>query len=106
MLLKPVAGIPLVVRQWNALIAVNHPARAYGISRMDRIESALQRCPHLRVVHVATFDPSVPDAKPTYSDNPNSTTHKVSLDHYRKESKKIMDVFKEMLPGAVVGKAI
>lgn len=105
MSLTPLAGMPLVVRQWDALIAVNYPARAYGISRMDRITSALQRCPHLRVVHVATFDPSVPDAKPTYTENPNSETHKISLDYYRKESKKIMDIFKEMLPGAGVGKA-
>jgi DNA polymerase eta len=98
-------GLPLVVRQWDALIAVNYSAREYGISRMDKIASALQRCPHLRVVHVATFDPNVPDAKPTYTDSPNSKIHKVSLDYYRKESKKIMDVFKEMLPGAEVGKA-
>src|SRR5579863_10449370 len=25
---------PLVVRQWDALIAVNYPARAFGITRM------------------------------------------------------------------------
>ncbi|KAF8519293.1 hypothetical protein JB92DRAFT_2711024 [Gautieria morchelliformis] len=98
-------SVPLIVRQWDALIAVNYPAREYGISRMDKIASALQRCPHLRVVHVATFDPNVPDAKPTYTDSPNSVTHKVSLDYYRKESKKIMNVFKEMLPGAEVERA-
>lgn len=67
---------------------------------------ALEKCPHLHVVHVATFDPSVPDAKPVYTDNPDSKTHKVSLDHYRKESKKIMDSFKEMLPGAQIGKGV
>ncbi|KAF8575427.1 DNA/RNA polymerase [Ramaria rubella] len=98
-------SLPLVVRQWDALIAVNYPARTYGISRMDKISDALKRCPHLRVVHVAVFDPSVPDARPTYTDSPNSLTHKVSLDYYRKESKKIMDVFKEMLPGAEVERA-
>jgi DNA polymerase eta len=70
---------------------------------MDKVASALERCPHLRVVHVATFDPAAPDAKPTYTDNPNSETHKVSLDHYRRESKKIIDVFKDVLPEAEVG---
>lgn len=93
-----------MVRQWDALIAVNYPARKFGITRMESINSALEKCPHLCVVHVATFDPSQPDAKPTYTDHPNSETHKVSLDYYRKESKKIMQIFKEMLPDAEVGK--
>ncbi|KAF8506151.1 DNA/RNA polymerase [Hysterangium stoloniferum] len=97
--------VPLVVRQWDALIAVNYPARKYGITRMEKITAAVEKCPHLRVVHVATFDPSTPDAKPIYTDNPDSETHKVSLDHYRKESKKIMDLFKELLPGAEVERA-
>lgn len=73
---------------------------------MDKVASALQRCPHLRVVHVATYDPSTPDAKPSYIDNPNGQTHKVSLDHYRRESKKILQVFKEVLPGAEVGEPV
>lgn len=72
---------------------------------MDKISSALQRCPHLRVVHVATYDPASPDAKPTYIENPDSQTHKVSLDHYRKESKKIIDIFKEVLSDAEVGES-
>lgn len=96
--------IPLAIRQWDAVIAVNYPARKFGITRMDSVKSALEKCPHLRVVHVATFDPSQPDAKPLYIDHPNSETHKVSLDYYRKESKKIMQLFKEMLPGAEIGK--
>jgi DNA polymerase eta len=36
---------PLVVRQWDALIAVNYPARNFGIKRMDKVEDAKKKCP-------------------------------------------------------------
>jgi DNA polymerase eta len=36
---------PLVVLQWDSLIAVNYPARKYGISRMDKLQAAKKRCP-------------------------------------------------------------
>lgn len=67
---------PLVVSQWQALIAVNYPARKYGISRMDKIQDAKKRCPHLRVVHVATYKEG--EAEPGYWENPDTLTHKVS----------------------------
>ena len=66
---------PLVVRQWEALIAVNYPARKYGISRMSNWREAVKLCPELVVVHVATYKEG--DEKPTYRDNPVPTTHKV-----------------------------
>ena len=31
---------PIVCAQWNSIIAVNYPAREFGIGRMDSIESA------------------------------------------------------------------
>jgi DNA polymerase eta len=46
---------PLVVLQWESLIAVNYPARKFGISRMDKLKDAKARCPELMVVHVATY---------------------------------------------------
>lgn len=67
---------PLVVLQWQALIAVNYPARKYGISRMDNIKDAKKRCPHLEVVHVATFKEG--EAEPGYWENPDTLTHKVT----------------------------
>ncbi|RXW21746.1 hypothetical protein EST38_g4134 [Candolleomyces aberdarensis] len=94
---------PLVVLQWDSLIAVNYPARKYGISRMDKKKDALKRCPHLKVVHVATYREG--DAEPGYWDEVDTNTHKVSLDHYRRESVKVAAKFREMLPGCEVEKA-
>lgn len=92
---------PLVVLQWESLIAVNYAARKYGISRMDKKKDALKRCPHLRVVHVATYKEG--EAEPGYWENVDTNTHKVSLDYYRRESMKIAALFREMLPGCEVG---
>jgi DNA polymerase eta len=66
---------PLVVLQWEALIAVNYPARKFGISRMDKLKDAKRRCPELVVVHVATYKEG--EKEPGYWDNVDSRTHKV-----------------------------
>lgn len=68
---------PLVVQQWDSLIAVNYPARKFGISRMDKIRDAKKRCPQLEVVHVATYKEG--EAEPGYWENPDTHTHKVSV---------------------------
>ncbi|KZV74597.1 DNA/RNA polymerase [Peniophora sp. CONT] len=94
---------PLVVRQWDSLIAVNYPARKFGISRMDRWKDALKKCPELVIVHVATYKEG--DQEPVYRDNPDTTNHKISLDFYRRESGKVLGVFKEGLTTGVVEKA-
>ncbi|KAI0648921.1 DNA/RNA polymerase [Trametes meyenii] len=96
-------ALPLVVQQWDSLIAVNYPARKYGISRMDKIRDAKQRCPELVVVHVATYKEG--EAEPGYWENPDTLTHKVSLDHYRRESMKVIQLFKDGLPNGEVEKA-
>ncbi|KAG7451043.1 DNA polymerase eta [Guyanagaster necrorhizus] len=94
---------PLVVLQWESLIAVNYPARKFGISRMDKLKDAKQRCPDLVVVHVATYKEG--QKEPGYWDNVDSRTHKVSLDYYRRESMKILGMFNEHLPDAEIEKA-
>ncbi|KAI0029393.1 DNA/RNA polymerase [Vararia minispora EC-137] len=94
---------PLVVRQWEALIAVNYPARKYGISRMSKWKDALEKCPELVVVHVATYREG--DTEPQYRENPDTQTHKISLDFYRRESMKILAIFKECLPSGEIEKA-
>ncbi|KAF8274761.1 DNA/RNA polymerase [Lactarius quietus] len=94
---------PLVVRQWDALIAVNYPARAFGITRMRHWREAVKKCPELIVVHVATYKEG--DKAPGYHDNPDTATHKVSLDYYRRESAKIIAIFKESLPEGEIEKA-
>ena len=70
-------SLPLVVRQWDALIAVNYPAREFGISRMNNWRDAMKKCPELTVVHVATYKEG--DEAPGYCDNPDTATHKVCL---------------------------
>ena len=68
---------PLVVSQWDSIIAVNYPSRRFGITRMDKVKDAQKRCPDLMVVHVATYKEG--DAEPQYWENPNTMTHKVGL---------------------------
>ncbi|KAJ7510393.1 hypothetical protein B0H11DRAFT_2168718 [Mycena galericulata] len=87
---------PLVVLQWQMLIAVNYPARKFGITRMMKIQEAKERCPELVVVHVATYKEG--EKEPGYWENPDSRTHKVSLDLYRRESVKMLQMYKEGLP--------
>lgn len=66
-----------MVRQWDALIAVNYPARKFGITRMAKVADALKKCPELVVVHVATYKEG--DPEPGYWDKPDTRTHKVSV---------------------------
>ncbi|ORZ34887.1 hypothetical protein BCR44DRAFT_1390110, partial [Catenaria anguillulae PL171] len=84
------ASVPLAVQQWNGLIAVNYAARAAGIQRHMNVQEALAKCPDLKLVHVATYDDSNPE--PSYHTNPRPSTHKVSLEPYRRASAKIFAV--------------
>ncbi|KAM0750196.1 DNA/RNA polymerase [Meredithblackwellia eburnea MCA 4105] len=101
--LKVDPSVPLAVQQWNGLIAVNYPARKFGISRMETPQEAVQKCPHIMLVHCATYRQG--DLEPGYwpNDVPHPDTHKISLDYYRRESLKIIKVFGEFCP--VVEKA-
>ncbi|KAM0791567.1 hypothetical protein ACM66B_006013 [Microbotryomycetes sp. NB124-2] len=92
---------PLAVQQWNGLIAVNYPARAYGITRHEPPAEALKKCPDLMLVHVATY--RIGDPEPGYWTGAKPETHKVSLDPYRRESLRILKCFSEF--GPVVEKA-
>ncbi|KAN0066523.1 N-acetyltransferase eso1 [Thecaphora frezii] len=95
--------VPIAVQQWQGLIAVNYPARDAGISRFESIPEALKKCPELRLVHVATYAHGSNQAG--YHDDPKPETHKVSLDPYRKESNKILAIFKRTCPSGAVEKA-
>lgn len=87
---------PLAVLQWTSLIAVNYAARAHGVNRFNcTLEQAKERCPSLQLIHVASYGPG--DDTPQYYKNPSSKTHKISLDLYRRESKKIMEIFQRRL---------
>ena len=69
---------PLATQQWNGLIAVNYPARQYGIDRHATPEEALKKCPHLKLVHVQTYRNG--DTEPGYWQDPTPSyhTHKAS----------------------------
>ncbi|GLB40498.1 putative eta dna polymerase [Lyophyllum shimeji] len=96
---------PLVVLQWDAMIAINYPARKYGISRLKKynLKELKEKHPDLMIVHVATYKEG--EKEPGYWDDVDTKTHKVSLDHYRRESMKIAAMFKECLPGCETEKA-
>ncbi|KAK4701217.1 DNA polymerase eta, partial [Phenoliferia sp. Uapishka_3] len=86
------AAMEMAVQQWNGLIAVNYPARKFGITRHESPAEALKKCPELVMVHCATYRQG--DTEPGYwGDSPKPETHKISLDHYRRESLKIIKVF-------------
>ena len=89
---------PLAVQQWDSLIAVNYAARAFNISRMISAKEARKRCPQLITQHVAIFREGE-DGKWAYREegDHNVQTDKVSLDPYRAESRKILEVMKAAL---------
>ncbi|KAI7598368.1 DNA/RNA polymerase, partial [Hortaea werneckii] len=89
---------PLAVQQWQGLIAINYPARAYGLSRHVTITEAKEKCPELVCQHVATWKEG--DTQWSYSDDAYKeiATRKVSLDPYRTQSRRILAVIKETLP--------
>lgn len=95
--------VPLAVQQWNGLIAISYAARKFGITRHETVESAKEKCPDIRLVHVATYAEGAQRAE--YNEDPSPTTHKVSLDPYRRESRKIVAIFDEMCPLGAVEKA-
>ncbi|KAF4969739.1 hypothetical protein FSARC_3082 [Fusarium sarcochroum] len=89
---------PLAVQQWQGLIAVNYPAREYGIGRHSNVEEAKKLCPELIAQHVATWREG--DEKWAYREDAaaNIVTDKVSLDPYRLQSREILASIKEALP--------
>ncbi|KAK5170647.1 DNA-directed DNA polymerase eta rad30 [Saxophila tyrrhenica] len=92
---------PLAVQQWQGLIAINYPARAYGLSRHVTISEAKEKCPELICQHVATWKEG--DTKWSYSDDSAEAfreiaVRKVSLDPYRIQARRILAQIKECLP--------
>jgi DNA polymerase eta len=129
--------IPLICAQWQSIIAVNYPARKFGIkrsvqlthtnqgisgtdlTRFNTIDESKRMCPHLYVQHVATYrngeseagywgevDPATHKVGQAATLNNVQLTGKVSLDPYRRESLKILAIFKEMVPKGEIGQLI
>ncbi|KAL8945053.1 MAG: hypothetical protein Q9216_000037 [Gyalolechia sp. 2 TL-2023] len=93
---------PLAVQQWQGLIAINYPARKFGLTRFITISEAKKLCPDLIMQHVATWKEG--DAKWAYHEDAfaHIATHKVSLDPYRLESRRILACIKDVLPAPPV----
>ena len=85
-------------QQWQGLIAINYPARKYGLNRHITITEAKKLCPNLIMQHVATWKEG--DEKWAYHKDAfaHIATHKVSLDPYRLESRRILACVKDVLP--------
>lgn len=115
---------PLITIQWDTIIAVNYPARKYGIKRTSNqgAKEARELCPHVVIAHTATY--RMGEEESGYWEDANVLTHKVSLfsrrvdhrweratddqvslDPYRRESAKIIAIFKEMVPKGEVGES-
>lgn len=85
---------PVVCAQWQSLIAVSYAARKFGIGRMDTIQSAREKCPNIIIAHAAVFRKG--ESYWSYVRGlPDQSIHKVLLDPYRRESRKIMKIFRE-----------
>ncbi|KAF2264203.1 DNA/RNA polymerase [Lojkania enalia] len=89
---------PLAVQQWQGLIAINYPARAFGLNRHITSTEALKLCPELILQHVATWKEGEESWAYHADASKHIATHKVSLDPYRTESKKIFKCIRDALP--------
>lgn len=80
---------------------MNYAARPFGVSRHCTAAEAKELCPDLVAQHVATWREG--EDKWAYHDDAaaNMATHKVSLDPYRLESRKIIAVIKNHLPATL-----
>lgn len=89
---------PLAVQQWQNLIAINYPARKFGLNRHVTITEAKKLCPNLITQHVATWKEG--EEKWAYYEDAadHIGTHKVSLDPFRLQSRKILALIKGLLP--------
>ena len=93
---------PLAVQQWSGLIAVNYPARKFGITRFLDLAEAKKLCPQLICQHVATWKEG--EDKWAYREQSTKQIHseKVSLDPYRLQSRMILATIKDVLPAPPV----
>ncbi|SCU89896.1 LAFA_0E21704g1_1 [Lachancea sp. 'fantastica'] len=93
---------PVVCVQWNSIIAVSYAARKYGITRMDSVFDAMKKCENLVPVHTAVFRKGEDfwqyrdDCGSWYTEEDKRLgpeNFKVSLDPYRRESRKVAKIF-------------
>ncbi|SMN19625.1 similar to Saccharomyces cerevisiae YDR419W RAD30 DNA polymerase eta, involved in translesion synthesis during post-replication repair [Maudiozyma saulgeensis] len=96
---------PIVCVQWNSIIAVSYAARKYGISRLDTIGSAMEKSGNKLIpIHTAVFRRGEDywqyhDGCGSWNSDKSkqipANLYKVSLDPYRRESRKIFRIFRK-----------
>eukprot|EP01138_Halocafeteria_seosinensis_P013397 gb/GECG01013683.1/.p1 GENE.gb/GECG01013683.1/~~gb/GECG01013683.1/.p1 ORF type:complete len:673 (+),score=84.41 gb/GECG01013683.1/:1-2019(+) len=70
---------PCCVQQWSSLIAVNYPARLWGISRFDKAKAAKRKCPFVKLVHteiIGDASKAQPHVQAIQSDSNNNDAQK------------------------------
>ncbi|ODQ81347.1 hypothetical protein BABINDRAFT_7150 [Babjeviella inositovora NRRL Y-12698] len=93
---------PVVCVQWGSLIAVSYAARNFGIDRLDTFAQAKEKCPHIIGAHTAVYKKGevewsyAHEATGATGKHPSTATNKVALDPYRRESRKMMRIFKSL----------
>ena len=86
-------AVPLAVRQWEGLIAINYSARDAGVKRFMDIRAATTICPALKLIHVATIG-RTPDG--TIAEvEPNRASSKACLARYRRASFEVIKVIQK-----------
>ena len=81
--------VPYVLLQWSLPVAVNYPAREFGIKRFESFKEARTKCPQLQYSSSPTYAPG--DVHWAYHANPDRQTHKMSLEPYRIAGQQVFD---------------
>jgi DNA polymerase eta len=92
---------PLGVQQFKHVIAINYAARAAGLKKVTAAEEAKRLCPSIVLQHVPTWR----EGHESWAYRDDALQHmdidKSSLDYYRLQSRKAMEVLKRTLPTSV-----
>lgn len=91
---------PLGVQQFLHVIAINYAARAAGLKKVVTAVEAREKCPNIVLQHVPTWREG--DTTWRYRDDvlQHMSTDKSSLDYYRLQSRKAIEIVKNALPAA------
>ena len=91
--------IPLVVQQWKNVIAVNYPARKFGIKRGMSAQECKRLCPEVvcALVEIMNHEYDVADETDS-SKIVKKIVQKVSLERYRLASEEIMSIINNLNP--------
>lgn len=95
---------PLAVQQWQGLIAINYPARAFNLNRHVTITEAKKACPQIICQHVATWREGDDQWRYREDSFQHIHTDKVSLDPYRLQSRRILATIEDVLPAPPIQK--